>query len=556
MKKHLLLPAIVLLFSLTAQSQSLPDSITKKIDLLFRKWDSPTSAGAAFGIVRGDSLIYAKGFGMADLEHHIPITPESIFYMCSVSKQFTGYSIILLERAGKLNLDDDITKYLPWANFGSKITIRNLLNHTSGIRDDLDLATIAGLPVDGIITEDYALNLLKKQHSLNFKPGEKYTYSNSNFVLLAEIVRVVSRQSFASFTDSAIFQPLGMKHSKFVDQSGEIVDNRVLSYDRTDTSLRNDMQNAYTVGDGGLFTNIDDMVHWVANFYDIKVGDSKTIERLTQNGTLNNGKKITYACGINSDSSRGYKRYWHNGGLAGYATRVVIYPELKMGFIVFGNCNDWAIINKPDQLAALFIPDKSQKMKPFVPVHRDSAMAILKNPGLAAGFGGNYIAENGYHLQITYKDKRLWANGQILLVNDKWNTFSAFDNPGMRITFKRAGNSITGDLYNAAIDETMHMEGHPIDPKFTDTQLASYTGGYYCPELECFYKISLKDHQLYFSSSFYPETAVTLLGSDDLFCDNFPLAHVRVTRDKNRQVTGFIYSQDAIAGLKFEKVRK
>ena len=137
--------------------------------------------------------------------------------MCSLAKQFTGYAIVLLAREGKLSFDDDIRRYLPWmADFGHKITIRNLLNHTSGIRDEGDLAEIAGIPADGMLTQAYALDVLKRQHTLNFIPGEKYSYSNSNYILLAEIVKIASGQSFPEFVANAIFKPLAMQNSHIV----------------------------------------------------------------------------------------------------------------------------------------------------------------------------------------------------------------------------------------------------------------------------------------------------------------------------------------------------
>ena len=161
-------------------AQQLPDSTVKKIDSIFRKWNN-NGPGAAIGIIRNDSLIYAKGYGMANLEHNIPITPETIFHLASVSKQFTGYSIVLLAKQNKLQLNDDIRKYLPWfPDLKEKITIRHLLNHTSGIRDQWQLLAKSGTRLDDVITHDHNIKILSQQKALSFKPGEKETYSNSN----------------------------------------------------------------------------------------------------------------------------------------------------------------------------------------------------------------------------------------------------------------------------------------------------------------------------------------------------------------------------------------
>src|SRR4030095_16366022 len=157
------------------------------------------------GIVRNDSLIYTKGYGSANLEYAIPNTPETIFHTASVSKQFSGYAIVLLAKQGKLQLDDDIHKYLPWfPDLKEKITIRHLLNHTSGIRDQWQLLAISGTRLDDVITHEHIVKILSQQRALNFKPGEKYSYSNSGFTMLAEIVKSVTGQSLRQFTDSAI----------------------------------------------------------------------------------------------------------------------------------------------------------------------------------------------------------------------------------------------------------------------------------------------------------------------------------------------------------------
>jgi len=247
------------LFPAFAFAQSLPDSTRSKIDQLFAKWNDTTAPGCAAGIVRGDQLVYARGFGLADLENKTPNTPATVFYMCSLSKQFSGYAIALLVNQGKIKLDEDIHVYLPWMNdFGKKITVSNLLNHTSGLRDDIGLAQFYGLGGDGMLTQDLAVQMLKRQRTLNFNPGEKFSYSNSNYVLLAEMVRTVMGQSFKSFTDSAIFRPLGMTASAFADDHSQLIPNRALSYGKDGEAWHNAVQNVYTLGDGGLFTSGND----------------------------------------------------------------------------------------------------------------------------------------------------------------------------------------------------------------------------------------------------------------------------------------------------------
>src|SRR5580704_9413692 len=374
-----LLTLIVLGSALTCvTAQTLPQEMTGKIDSLFSQWARTSSPGCAVGVVRNDSLIFSKGYGMANLEYGVSITPETIFHIASVSKQFTAYSILLLERQKKLSLDDDIHKYLNWfPDLKEKITIRNLLNHTSGIRDQWELLAIAGTRLDDVITQDQIIKILSKQQALNFKPGTDWSYSNSGFTLLAEIVKSVSGQTLRQFTDSAIFKPLGMKNTHFHDDYTEIVPNRSYSYFATGKDhYANAVLNYSNVGPSSLFTNIDDMSKWIMNFYDPVVGDAIEIQELTDPVIVNGVKQRNYAKGIVADSIYGQKRYQHGGVDAGYQTFVSVFPRLKMGFIVFSNLGDVNVQRKNEQLTSLLIKDTSPKRKDNSS-RRDSAMAIL-----------------------------------------------------------------------------------------------------------------------------------------------------------------------------------
>jgi CubicO group peptidase (beta-lactamase class C family) len=294
------------------RAQALPDPIVKKINSLFRSWDNTQSPGCVVGIVRNDTLIFSKGYGMANLEYAIPNSPETIYHLASVSKQFTAYAIVLLAQQGKLNLDDDIRKYLPWfPNLKQKISIRNLLNHTSGIRDQWQLLGISGTRIDDVITQEHIIKILSKQKGLNFNPGDKFVYSNSGYTLLAEIVKSISGQSLRKFTDSAIFKPLGMVNTHFHDDYTGIEKNRAYSYDRKDnTRFSNSILSYSTVGPTSLFSNINDLAKWVMNFYDTRVGNQQSILQLTQKGRLNDGTELDYAAGI---ISANYKSLSKNG---------------------------------------------------------------------------------------------------------------------------------------------------------------------------------------------------------------------------------------------------
>lgn len=215
----------------TALAQNTEDPLTKKVDQLFATWDKPESPGAAIAVIKDGVVVYKRGYGSANLEYNVPITPQTVFHVASVSKQFTAFAIALLAHQGKLSLDDDIRKHLPEVpDFGKKITIRHLIHHTSGLRDQWTLLGMAGWRLDDVITKEHILKMVRHQKELNFDPGAENLYSNTGYTLLAVIVERVSGQSFRDYTDANIFKPLGMTNTHFHDDHERIVKNRAYSY--------------------------------------------------------------------------------------------------------------------------------------------------------------------------------------------------------------------------------------------------------------------------------------------------------------------------------------
>jgi CubicO group peptidase (beta-lactamase class C family) len=557
-QKKLFFTYLLVLSTLTQVfSQSLPVATIKKIDSLFKQSDGAASPGYAIGIIRNDSLIYAKGYGMSNLEYSIPITPETIFHMASISKQFTAYSIVLLARQGKLNLDDDIRKYLPWfPDLKVKITIRNLLNHTSGVRDQWQLLAISGTRLDDVITQDQIIKILSKQQALNFKPGEEYSYSNSGFTMLAEIVRSVTGKSLRKFTDSAIFKPLGMNNTHFHDDYTEIVPNRSYSYERKEKNhFANSILSYSVAGATSLFTNIDDMSKWVMNFYDHKVGDQQDIMQLTKKGILNNGKVQDYALGIAVDKYNGWTRYSHNGADAGYRTAITVFPDLRMGFLVFSNLGNSDPWNKADQLANLFIKDPTKKNASAKPKYTNLDQAILKDTVSVNKFTGSYIADDGVHFAFKLKNKKLYLEDDgrnELLIKAAKDIFELFTNPGVKFIFKirNAKESTVNEYWPGA--ERLLLK-YDAEAKQSYELLRTYTGTYYCPELDCRYGIILKEHHLVLTNPKYSDTRLTLYGNNHLTNDFWWMNNLMILRNNKDQIQGFEVNSGRIRHLLFKK---
>jgi CubicO group peptidase (beta-lactamase class C family) len=549
---------VILIAGTKLRAQTLPEPIVKKVNSLFETWDKTQSPGCVVGIVRNDTLIFSKGYGMANLEYSIPNSPETIYHLASVSKQFTAYAIILLAQQGKLNLDDDIRKYLPWfPNLRQKITIRNLLNHTSGIRDQWQLLSIAGTRLDDVITQEQIIKILGKQQALNFNPGDMFSYSNSGYTLLAEIVKSVSGQSLRKFTDSAIFKPLGMTNTHFHDDYTEIEKNRSYSYDRKDAiGFKNSILSYSNAGATSLFSNVPDLSKWIMNFYNIKVGSSRAIADLTQTDKLNNGKELRYAAGIISANYKGWTQYWHNGADAGYRTFISVFPDLKMGIIVLSNLGEINTQEKANQITDLLIHDKiPQNISKEEESKRESKVSSEDQAMLKKQLG-DYISETGNTLSLELKNDslycRAWKN-TFLMMKESDNTFSMLYVPHIKLKFDPLFKDQT--VIMLVYDETDHFTRYQKKPASDDKSMQEFTGVYYCPELDCSYGIILKDHQLYLTNNKYNDAKLTLASADHLLNDNnWWMNHLLMTRNNAHQITGFEVNSGRIMHLKFVKI--
>jgi CubicO group peptidase (beta-lactamase class C family) len=538
-------------------AQTLPDSVIKKIDSFFSRWNNPNSPGCAIGIIRNDSLIYAKGYGMANLEYGIPISPETIFHMASVSKQFTAYCIVLLAKQGRINLDDDIHKYLPWVpDFKETITVRQLLNHTSGIRDQWQLLAIAGTRLDDVITQDQIVKILSKQQALNSKPGERYNYSNSGFTMLSEIVKSVSGKTLRQFSDSAIFKPLGMNNTHVHDDYTEIVKNRAYSYQRKSGSqFSNSVLSYSNSGATSLFTNINDLSKWVMNFYNPVVGDAKLIEQLTEKGKLNNDKELNYALGIIVNQYKGWKQYTHNGSDAGFRTYLSVFPELKTGVIVFSNLGDFDF-TKINAMTDLLIKENSSVKEALKKPVIDSSIADLKDINTVQKYLGNYINDEGNQLTFAViKDRliyRLGVETKVLVPKGK-DGFVNLDEPQFTGNFSIIGKDTMVNITTPDRSYTMKKFSNSISR--TDDQLKKYTGTYYCPELDCNYSIILKDHALYLTNPKYNDIKISMRGDDHLDTGYWWMSHLFVLRNNKNDISGFEVNSGRVIHLKFNKVK-
>jgi len=394
---------------------------SQDVDNIFMEWNKSDAPGGALGIVKDGNLIYSNGYGIGDLEHDIEITPSSVFYIGSVSKQFVTFSILLLEEQGKLDLDDEIQKYLPdFPEYDAPLTIRHFIHHTSGVRDYLTLMYLKGRSYLDHIDEDEVYELIKKQKELNFSPGEKYLYSNSCYFMLAMIVEKAAGQSLKVFAHKNIFEPLGMKNSLFYDNNTELIKNRVFSYKKKSNKegFDNLIMRFDLVGSGGVYSNIEDLFLWDQNFYNNKLGKGgqKIINRMHEEGLLNNGESSGYAFALNNGNYRGLKTVSHGGSLAGYRAQLMRFPEGKTSIIILANRDDSNPTDKSLQIADIILKNKfleePQKKEENINSQdiKNKSDKLLPNQliGKLEDYTGNFYSEElDYNYIIFLEDGKL-----------------------------------------------------------------------------------------------------------------------------------------------------
>ena len=307
-----------------------PDGLEPRVDAIFAPWTGRGTPGCSVAVMRGGELLFARGYGAANLEYDIPITPSTVFHVASVSKQFTALALGLLIAEGKVSWDDDIRRYVPeLPDFGSPIRLRQLAHHTSGIRDQWALLQMAGWRWGGdVIRQADVLDLLSRQTALNFPPGSDYVYSNSGYTLLAVVVERVSGRTLPEFTDRRLFRPLRMTHTAFRDDHTLLVRNRAYAYARDGFgNYRLSIPDFAIAGATSLFTTVEDLAHWNRNFGTGEVGGRDVLRQLAEPGALDDGARLSYAFGLAHGTHRGRRTIGHGGTDAGYRSEFLRFPD-------------------------------------------------------------------------------------------------------------------------------------------------------------------------------------------------------------------------------------
>ena len=530
-------------------------SSSARVDEIFKEFTAPGSPGCTAGVYQGSTIVHKGAYGMANLDHDVKLTPSSVFHVASVSKQFTAFSILLLAADGKLSLDDDVRRFVPeLPDFGTRITIRQLAHHTSGIRDQWDLLGFAGWRYSrDLITDNDVMQLLARQKDLNFTPGERHLYSNSGYTLLAGIVSRVSGKSFREFTTERIFKPLGMSHTHFRDNFNDIVKNQAYGYTRAADSYRLSVTNFDTAGATSLLTTAEDLVKWHANFDTPVVGTPVVIETMLRRGVLNDGRSIDYAVGISHGMYRGVPTVSHGGSDAGYRAMFMRFPAQRFGVAVLCNLASANTGLLAQRIADVYLGDTLKPAAP--PPQPDTSVEVAVSPEQLAAVAGLYWTDPDSPVRrFEVREGRLHSvTPPLPLKSLGGGRFVAMTGPPVTVTFDM-GNMVNG----RATRVTIAPPGAPVEnirraEPFMPTPdaLAGFAGTYRSDEIEASYRLIVRDGSLGIERLKYPRAPLTPLVADTF---TSPLGIIRFVRGGDGRITGFVLDGGRVRRMKFSKV--
>jgi CubicO group peptidase (beta-lactamase class C family) len=553
------LPGIFLV-SCMSKSQSLPSDVARQVDKIFERWDNPNSPGCALGIYKDGQIVYKHGYGMADLNDDVRITPATVFHVASMSKQFTAASIVLLAQQGKLSLDDDIRKYIPeLPDFGERITIRRLVHHTSGLRDQWSLLGLAGWRYSlDLITDDDVMSVMTRQKDLNFKPGDKHVYCNTGYTLMGLIVKRVSGMSLREFTTKNIFEPLGMTHTHFRDDHAEIIKHDALGYEQEgkDKPFRMSLTNFDTVGATSLHTTVEDLQLWDENFYHPRVGGQPFLEQMLERGTLNSGERLDYAFGLVEGKYKGLPTVDHGGADAGYRSDLTRFPEQHFSAAVLCNSAETNPSRLARQVADIVLAKDLKAPERAKEPAKSSGMPLTAEQ-MAAIAGIYWNRENDDFEKVTVKDGKLHIN----LGGDEVHPLKPAGEAHFHVADVPWGDDVDIHYVGATSEKPRLLEqsfGGAKPNIFesataytpTATELAEYAGSYVSEEIDPIYRIVLRDGNLSLTRLKAKPDPLRPTVRDAFTGD---IGTVRFTRDANHHISGFILNAGRIQNFRFSR---
>jgi CubicO group peptidase (beta-lactamase class C family) len=528
-------------------SKEIKDSIEIKIDTLIARMGlSSETPGGVVGVIKDGKIIFEKAYGLANFETKEPNKTSTLFNLGSVSKQFTAAAILLLAKEKKLSLKDDIRKYLTdFPDYGYTITVENLIHHTSGIKDFAQLRLMAGT-LFSKDTQEETYNLIIKQKSLDFKPGEEHEYSNSGYVLLAKIIEKTSGMKFSRFIEERVLLPIGMNQTLIYDSPDKIIKNRATghTWGGDEKFKRSGGMNSTVVGQSNVYTCVEDYLQWNNNFYKNKLGKWDFSKEMTSLITLTNGDACNYAFGLEISEYKGLKTVSHQGGTGDFTAQYIQIPSEKFAVV--------CLFNIPHDVTGLAykITDLYVKGKPQADIAPIKPEKIKVDSSMLQKYVGKYFDENyWFEVTITREGDHLVFDAPYqgrfeIYPSSDTSFFVTFAD--LKFIFSKDDK---GEIAKATIiqgNQKFYLTylGTNVFPLKAE-QLNQYAGDFYCEAINVTYPVLFKDNKLYVR---FPESTAQFWNSKveselisehaDYFAS--PVNGFQFTRNTKNEISGFI----------------
>jgi CubicO group peptidase (beta-lactamase class C family) len=529
-------------------------------DALFAHCRADTP-GCAVGIVQHGELAFAKGYGSADLDHGVPLTPHSVFYIASVAKQFTAAAMLRLVVDGALSLDDELSRHFPeLPDYARSITPRHLLHHTSGLRDYLTLRQLAGLSFEDHFDNDWALAMIARQRNLDFAPGKEFGYSNSNYVLLAELVMRVSGQSLQAFCEQQFFDPLGMSQTRWGAEPHAVIPHRVTSYRQlAGGRFRRMVQNFAAFGDGNLLTTVHDLARWDAAMYDHSPRWRPLVELMLARGVLASGETLSYAGGLEHSAYREVPTIEHGGGMLGFRTHLLRMPTERLTVIFLSNVASENARARTRQLADIWQFGELAVNRP-PPLTAEPASAAPIDATALDAMAGIYREPEAPHATlIVERDggglKARFAGVTVTLTPTAPDTFQAAHGP-MPMQLRR----VPTDDGTRRVEVDVPERHLVLDAASVGDAVDAAPGRYVCDEIGAVWTIAREAGDrllLHGAAPFGESVRLYAVGADELISSEWRLLLERDEDDmdgaQRGRVRGLLIDAGRVRALRFRR---
>ena len=554
--------AVSALISCTSQTSPTPavlDTVIQNADAIVQPWASDAAPGVAVAVSLNDEIVFARGAGLANLEHNILIRPDSVFQVASVSKQFTAFATLLLVSDGVIDLNADIRTYIPELHAPPKtITVQHLLDHMGGLRERNTLAAMAGWMADDIQTHAQLTDLIVRQRGVNFHAGDEVEYSNTGYALLAEIVSRTSGQSFQSFMSERVFEPLNMKNTRFPESRNDLIPGRATSYFSSGESFKTIVAASETFGSTGLYTTALDLLKWAENFETRIIGNDRVFALMAERSSALNGDVSTFAKGQEFRRHNGLDTWSHGGRDAGYRSFVLRVPEEDLELSILSNRTDFDTAKMAFTLVDTFL-EGSEAYQYTAPASFDPA-----TPDQLAAYAGDYEFYPGVIFSLRATAEGL-TFAQLNAARDALEPlpqigarrFELNSQAGLSIDFAtpQTGQSAGFD-YQISLHGKLPAKRIELEPYDADSaNLEDYIGTFESAELAAKVTLTSKNGVLYAKQARLPIFELTPFQTDTFYSPDGPLQKVEFVRGDNGRIEGFSASAALSENVSFTRVR-